>query len=87
MKKEPEWVKMKRLGFRIPNEDDATISGTIEKTNPASIDEDSAKIAQIIEPPGVWDEAKHEDVYCDPSKTKKPARVSRFFSWGSVKCF
>ena len=72
--KESEAARMKRLGFRIPNEDDATISGTIEKTDPISIDEGSAKIAQMIEPPGVWDEAKHEDVYCDPSKTKKPAQ-------------
>ena len=56
--KESEAAKMKRLGFRIPNEDDATINGTIEKTDPISIDEGSAKIAQILEPPGVWNEAK-----------------------------
>ena len=42
MKNEPEWLKMKRLGFRIPNEEDGKIQGTIVKTSPSSIEKGNA---------------------------------------------
>jgi hypothetical protein len=61
MKEEPEWVKMKRLGFRIPNEKDGVIHGTVVKTSPSAIDKANAKLRQICEPPGVWNDDDYDD--------------------------
>jgi len=55
--REAERIKeMKKLGFTIPNEKDGEFQGTIEKANHTSIGEDNAKLQQICEPPGVWNE-------------------------------
>lgn len=54
----------------VPNEKDAVIRGTIIKADPIEIDKSNAKLRQICEPPGVWndgndDDDYYNDEYCD----------------------
>lgn len=50
----------KRYGFRffVPNEKDATIYGTIEKTDMMAIEEANAKLRVVVEPRGTWNDEK-----------------------------